>query len=364
MKPRLLIMTLDFPPRQGGIARYLHALALYFKDNILVWAAPEKNSSFFDETEEYPITRRTLLYGLIWPRWLCAVSLLITRQSEYDQVLVSHILPLGTAAWAAQWFTKKPYSVLLHGMDASLAKRSPWKSRLSTLIIKNAKLVITNTKALKKEIENDYHPKEVLVVYPPLSVPPPLYSAPHHDHSFRLLTVSRLVPRKGHMRVFQALSLLKKHGRLENFRYHIVGEGPIGIELRQAAIAMDLQDEIFFEGQVSDQDLARLYTNCDVFIMPTVADKIDREGFGMVYIEAGFYGLPVIATAHPGVDEAVLDQQTGLLVPDGNIEALAQAILKLKNENLRKFLSRQAKTRTVNEFAPKTQFAKLERFYG
>lgn len=359
MKPRLLLMTLDFPPRQGGVARYLHALALFFKNEILVIAVPEKGSMAFDQSEEYPIKRRQLLYKLIWPRWLKAIRLLVTRQEQYDQVLVSHILPLGTAAWLAKIFTQKPYMVLLHGMDASLAKRSPWKKWLTQQVLRNAKIVITNTQALKRELETDYRLSSVVVVYPPLSVPPAIYQQPRHDHRFRLLTVSRLINRKGHARVLKALARLKKEGRLTEFNYHIVGDGPMAPELRQLATNLDLAENVSFEGQVSDQDLARLYSNCDVFVMPTVADKIDREGFGMVYIEAGFFGLPAIATSHQGVDEAVLDQQTGLLVPDGNLEALASAIIKMTNPALRQQLGRQAKTRAQTEFTPQAQFSKL-----
>ncbi|MBU1705400.1 glycosyltransferase family 4 protein [Patescibacteria group bacterium] len=359
MKTRLLLMTLDFPPRQGGVARYLHALALYFKDQITVIASPESHSRTFDQNEEYPIQRQHLLYTIIWPRWLRAISILVFQRHRYDQVLVSHILPLGTAAWLAKYFTRRPYIVLLHGMDASLAKRSRFKKWLTTQVLKNAKLVITNTRALKLELQNDYGLQSVLTVYPPLSVPPSFFSRTRHDHRFHLLTVSRLINRKGHVRVLKALAWLKKQGRLEEFKYHIVGEGIISEHLRQLVEALGLQDHVDFEGFVSDQDLALLYSNCDVFIMPTVADKIDREGFGMVYIEAGFYGLPSIATAHPGVDEAVLDQQTGLLVPDGNIEALAEAIMKLQDKNLRTLLGQNAKRRAISEFTPESQFAKL-----
>lgn len=352
-------MTFDFPPRQGGVARYLHALSLYFQNHISVWASPEKESVYFDQNEPYPIKRRCLLFTFIWPRWLLSVNLLISKQSQYDQLLVSHILPLGTAAWLAGKITKKPYSVLLHGMDASLAKRSPAKKWLTGQILKNAKLVITNTEMLKQEIKNDYQIDHIVTIYPSLSVPPAVFDKSRHNHYFQLLTVSRLINRKGHCRVLRALALLKKQKRLNKFCYHIVGDGPIAKKLVEYTKELELDKFVSFEGQVSDQDLAGLYSNCDVFIMPTVADQIDREGFGMVYIEAGFYGLPSIATNHPGVDEAVLDQQTGLLVQDGNIEALAQAIITLKNSSLRTELGTNAKRRVIAEFTPEVQFAKL-----
>ena len=103
---------------------------------------------------------------------------------------------------------------------------------------------------------------------------------------------------------------------------------------------------------VSDGKLPELYGSHDVFVMPTTKSVMDREGFGIVYIEAGLFGLPVIATNQPGVDEAVIDGVTGKLIED-TAYSLRSAIVKLVNDReLRLRLGAAGRARVLTEFVP------------
>lgn len=337
----LLLLTLDYPPNRGGIARYLQSLSFYFQDRIEV------------------ISSTSLLLGGLWPKWMRSVRLLMTRRFSYDIVLVSHILPLGTAAMVSSWFTKKPYLVITHGMDIRLAIRSVWKRWLTAKILQHAKIVVTNSNALSDELAALFH-IHALMVYPCLTSTFPTKSNKHTDHEVRLLTVSRLVNRKGHKAVLLSLSKLVQEGKLKNYHYDIVGNGPMREQIIQLAQQLHL-DRVQIHTDVDDEELSSFYEKSDLFIMPVLDDPIDKEGFGLVFLEAAMHGIPSISTDLSGVNEAIVNGQTGILVKPGDGEALSQAIDDLANSpNKRQHLGEQARLRALRDFTCKQQFGKLE----
>jgi phosphatidylinositol alpha-1,6-mannosyltransferase len=140
-----------------------------------------------------------------------------------------------------------------------------------------------------------------------------------------VLTVSRLVPRKGHMNVLNALPELP-------FAAHwiVVGDGLCRPDLQRAAEERGLSDRVSFLGKVSDDDMLALYNACDVFVLTPEEHSnenwLDSEGFGLVLHEAGACGKPVITSSASGCREAVVDGATGILVPPGDHLALADAL--------------------------------------
>ena len=358
---KILLITPDFPPNEGGVARYLQAVAEHLKSRIEVLAEPHPQWNTFDPTSGYPIYRAPLLSKVVWPRWLKMVRYLWTYRHRYDIILVSHILPIGSAAWLAQKCTGVPYVVFVHGMDIRLASSSSRKRRLATKILKGARLVVANSQALAREIARDVGVTEVLVVYPCLPTFPPPHppTSPSLD-PFTLLTVSRLVERKGHTHVLNALAHLRGTGQLTDVVYHIVGEGPMEETLRSMVDTLVLNQHVVFHGRVSDEQRQELYATSDVFVMPVSQDPVDKEGFGLVYIEAAAAGVPSIATRVEGVDEAVLDGRTGILLPSQDEQKLANAILTLaKDPGLREQLGAAAREQ-AKTFSCQNQMSKLD----
>src|SRR3989339_684101 len=169
----LFLLTLDFPPRYGGVARYLHELAVHFQQEIFVVAPREKGSEVFDASVPYPVEREELLSSWMYPRWIKIIFYLVKKKNQYQTVLVSHLLPIGTAAWIASFFTKKSYIIFLHGLDVALAESSWMKRFFTRHILCSAKLVVTNSQSLCDEVKKKYHPKQMLVMYPCPSYLPP-----------------------------------------------------------------------------------------------------------------------------------------------------------------------------------------------
>ena len=363
--PDLLLLTPDFPPRQGGVAKYLHAFATSFRDRILVIAEPDPDGKFFDQHAGYLIRRETLSYRFFWPSWFKSVRILMRESGGAKMIFVSHVLPFGTAALVAGWVTGKPYVVFAHGMDIGLASRTPWKRFLTRIVLRGARGVVTNSIFLEKEIRERFGVDRIQVSYPCLQEKkiPAAFLLRKQDGGCRFLTVSRLVERKGHLRVLEALALLRERGVAQNIRYRIIGEGPMLGAIRKRIEELRLSDIVRLESGISDADRERAYASSDVFVMPTMPKPEDREGFGLVYIEAAAFGVPSLATRHHGVDEAVLDGETGLLIPDGDIHALAGAMARVAADPaFRETLGRNAFARAHAKFACAIQHEAIKKF--
>ena len=141
-----------------------------------------------------------------------------------------------------------------------------------------------------------------------------------------LLTVARLVPRKGVDVTIRALALLAAdHPELA---YLVVGEGPQRAELEALARECCVADRVVFTGRVPD--VAPFHHAADIFVMPNrQMDDGEREGYGIVFADAGLAGKPVIAGRSGGATDAVVDGETGLLVDPTDPGAVATAIRRL-----------------------------------
>jgi colanic acid/amylovoran biosynthesis glycosyltransferase len=147
----------------------------------------------------------------------------------------------------------------------------------------------------------------------------------------RLLTVGRLVEKKGHRYVIEALSLLKGKGR--SLSYVIAGDGPLRGELENLVDSFGLRESVSFTGLVHNEEVADLYREADVFILTSVTSQDgDMEGQGLVLQEAQSTGLPVISTLHNGIPDGVLDGVSGFLVPEKDAAAAARRLAELSGD--------------------------------
>jgi len=138
------------------------------------------------------------------------------------------------------------------------------------------------------------------------------------DNKKRLLLVALLDPKKGVPYLLEALARLKE--KRNDFVLDIVGDGPNRAKYEELSRKLGLQDIVRFHGLKSKQEVAEFMRRADVFVLPS-----EWENLPCVIIEAMASGLPVVATNVGGIPEMV-DDKTGLLVPPGNSEALAEAI--------------------------------------
>ena len=138
-------------------------------------------------------------------------------------------------------------------------------------------------------------------------------------------------------------------------RYVIVGDGSDREYLMRLAAASDVADAITFLGELTDDEKLDCYSRCDVFALPS-----EREGFGIVYLEANAFGKPVVGGRIGGVPDAVIHGETGLLVDPRSESEVAEAIIRLlENPEEARRLGDNGRRRVENELTWKESARRL-----
>ncbi len=322
---RLALVTLDYPPERGGVARYL---------GNLVQASQGAIDVFVNETHQAsgPGTVRPVQL-LTTGRWSWRPLVQQMKRfatSDYQFVLVSHVLPVGTAAWLARLRGGKPYVVCVHGLDLQLASVQRRKRWLARQILEGAHTVVANSQFTAGLVRAIAPHAKTLVLTPGIErqTYPEKGAARRSlqiaDHVFQLVVVSRLVARKGIDRTIEALRSLPEHIHLA-----IVGDGEDRRRLERLVDESGVGSRVRWVPVATDGERNQWYAASDAFVMPVREEGRDVEGFGIVYLEAAAAGLPVIAGRAGGASEAVVHEVTGLLVDGTKPEQIVSAVLTL-----------------------------------
>jgi phosphatidylinositol alpha-1,6-mannosyltransferase len=159
-----------------------------------------------------------------------------------------------------------------------------------------------------------------------------------------LLSVGGLKARKGQDVALRAFGRVKQ--AVPSAQYWIVGDGHWRSRLESLAHALGLADSVRFMGRVDDEVLPIYYHASDLFVLTPRLINWNFEGFGLVYLEAAACGKPCVASRSGGVEDAVLDGETGLLVPEADVEATAEAVIRLLHDpGLARRLGENARSR-------------------
>ena len=175
------------------------------------------------------------------------------------------------------------------------------------------------------------------------------------EHSNIILTLARIIRRKGHDTVIKCLpSLIKK---FPNIQYVIAGphrkKDTYLDELKFLAKELSVENHIVFVDYIPDKDLNEIYSRSQVYVMVsrTYNDIGDSEGFGITFLEANACGCPVIGSTEGGIPDAVENNKNGLLVPADDIKSLTKAINKfLEDQSFRTKIIDQGIKRVNNDF--------------
>ena len=335
----IVLLTLEFPPRIGGMQQYLFELCrrLGNECNLTVVHPTGDPSQFIGEpfqlvsfakdgsghTSSRTQSSKPPGSGLRWI-WRLARQLAMLRP---HLTIVGHAHPRLLLPAA---MSRGRYMALAYGNDFEAAQLR-WHAPFFNCLLARAYSLVTISRANAQRLQD-------------LGLPPPeiVYPGTHPDRFVPpatpptgppiLLTVARLVHRKGIDTVLQALPPLLD--RSPDLQYWIVGNGPARASLERQAQELGVLQAVRFMAEVSDSKLPEIYRRATVFVMPSRADYHagSVEGFGIVYLEASASGLPVVAARSGGAAEAVLENQTGLLVPPDDPQALVEAVSRLLND--------------------------------
>ncbi len=354
-----LLVTNDFPPKIGGIQSYLYELFRRLPPaEVTVLTTPHREAGEFDRKQAFRIERWALPVLLPTPRLVRAVRALSVASSA-RLVLLDPALPIGLLGRRLEL----PYGVVLHGAEVAVAGRLPVTRQLLRVVLASASIAIA---------AGGYPAAEAArasgVRKPPIVIVPP---GVNHDR-FRplgveektaarrklglreegrlVVSVSRLVPRKGMDVLIEAV------GRLSVARPDVtLAIGGIGRDRRRLELAAKRSAApVRFLGRVADDDLPLLDGAADVWAM-CCRDRwfgLEKEGFGIVFLEAAAAGVAQLAGRSGGADEAVVDGETGLVVdrPADSVAVEAALARLLDDPDLRVHLGAEARRRAVADY--------------
>ncbi|SDU23084.1 phosphatidylinositol alpha-1,6-mannosyltransferase [Verrucomicrobium sp. GAS474] len=152
--------------------------------------------------------------------------------------------------------------------------------------------------------------------------------APLEIRPFRILTLARLHPRKGQIDTARALALLPSEVR-RGLVYEVGGAGDPSYLREIQRVCREGNVPFAYLGEIPEGEMAGAFARCDLYVMSSRSLARSVEGFGMTYLEAGALGKAVVGYRSGGVDEAVKDGETGLLVEEGDVTALSKVLARL-----------------------------------
>ena len=358
----ILVLTQCFPPDQGGIETLMGGLVVALREagkDVHVLAdriRSQKSGEAAPETD--PTTER---FGGIrpWRRWLKrrrASALL--AQGQVQAIIADSWKSLEALPSLERYGKTLPVLVMIYGMefphDMPVAKQQRIKKALS-----KATAIIPISRFSADLARPFCDGARMHMIHPPLPVLPEADDGQRAEvlkllgedaGAPRLLTVSRLEPRKGVDQVIRSLPDLVRH--FPKLVYYVGGGGADRTRLEALVHELGMQAHVRFLGFVPEALKPALYEAVDVFVMPVRRDGDSVEGFGIVYMEAAYYGTPSLAGSEGGAVDAVLDEQTGLIVDGLDQAAITQQLQRLLGDDaLRRRLGAAARDRARREFA-------------
>ncbi len=344
-KQSFLVLSVDFPPHKDGIStisRELSARIAAREEKIFAIGPRDKNDHEFDRRQRYRIFRvpgyewgyLRFLPLLLWTPW-------IVFRHRIRKVFAMSVSYGGILSWALSYFCPLEYLIFAHGYEFEKVKRFPLAHRLYLKIFSRAKKVIANSRAVRERlILFGVSPDKIEILHPGVDSNAFRLCKVPEDFLVRkglkgrriLLTVGRLIERKGHDQTLEALPAIIQC--FPDALYCIVGVGPQEGVIREKIRSLKLENHVRLLGKVSDEELVFLYNACEVFVMPSreIAEGGHIEGFGIVYLEANACGKPVIGGRSGGVGEAIRDGETGFLVDPARAEEITEKVNALLSD--------------------------------
>src|SRR5437867_7179231 len=270
-----------------------------------------------------------------------------------------HLLP-----FIEQW--DKPCVVSFHGADvAHKPEIKDYPAKLRRLF--NAvPLVFARSQSLVERLIQLGCPPEKLRINRtgiPLNEFPFVDRQPPANGKWRIVQACRLIPKKGVATSLRAFAIFKKDNPRAEFL--IAGKGPLQPELEMLAAGLGIFKDVHFVGFLSQPKLQQLYASSHLFLHPSeISPNQDQEGVPNSVLEAMATGLPVAATRHGGIPEAVDHGRTGFLVAEEDHAGLANAMQEItRSPGLLREMGLRARAAVTDRFEQDAQIDLLESFY-
>ncbi len=366
-RKKLLITVTEYPPMVSGVCTltdvFVRELAKNPDLELHLWAPPGScpppevvlHPSYFRRRSFIPRIAVELYNGITLKNLL--------RSETFDGVL---FMDASSRAYGFGFVPKVKSLIYVHGHEV---KSEGWFRDITTMklslqiaAMKKADIVLANSdSSLQRTLQvvPEALGRTVYPCYDPMRIYDPERHAsnPFEEGPFIFLTVARVVERKGHETI---LRMLQKIGDQLDWRYYIVGDGPIRADLEALADDLGLSSRVRFTGAISDQQLGAYYHHADLMVMLPQPRTGGFEGFGLSYIEAALSDTASVGSHHGGVKEAVVHGLTGLIVDPERLDETTGTVLDLARDKPRMELyAKNGRERTLAEFSPEVFAEKI-----
>ena len=355
---RHLLVTNDFPPKVGGIQNYLWELWRRLPPtDVVVHTTPHAGSAAFDAEQPFTVIRSREPWLLPGPHLAGRVRRIAARH-DVELVVIDPALPAGLIGPHLD----VPYAVVVHGAEVAIPGRLPVLRPLLRRVLDSAAGVISAGGYPALECERALGRRMAAFMIPP-GVDTERFSPASDREQVRLrarlglrpntptvVSVSRLVPRKGMDTLVRAASILAAEGR--DVQVVIAGDGRERGRLGRLATRVGAPVRLL--GRLDDDDVTALVGGADVFAMLCRSRwrGLEQEGFGIVFLEAAAAGVPQVAGRSGGAHEAVSDGETGVVLDPATPHSAAEAIgTLLADRELRARMGAAARQRAVTTFS-------------
>ena len=312
-----LVITRAFPPELGGMQSLMWGLTKEISKNFMVkvFADYQENHKEFDNKESFSIER---VGGIKFLRKIRKAQLIneFIKENKVQGIIADHWKSLELIK------TDKKKYCLIHGKEINHPKESSLNKRILG-VLNNVQKVIANSEFTKQlALEKGILEEKLVVINPGVDQVKELNKKSLEKvesllkiKSPRLITVSRFDKRKNHEKILMALRNLKQ--KYPDIVYICIGYGDEESNLKKLVNELELDTQVMFFKDISIDLKNALIAKSDIFVMPSIIHKKSVEGFGIVYIEAGQYGVPSIGGKDGGASDAINHNKTGLIC-DGN----------------------------------------------
>jgi colanic acid/amylovoran biosynthesis glycosyltransferase len=298
---------------------------------------------------------------------------LLPRLRAHAPVLIhAHFAPDGLLALGLARTLRIPLVTTLHGYDVTLLRRAMLTSgRLGLTkyalhkrrLLTGGQLFLAVSDAIRRHaLAAGYPPERTVTHYIGVDLQRWPMSDMHPQPGL-VLHVGRLVEKKGTALLLAAFAKLKASASEASLV--IVGDGPLRAALEQQASALGIAAAVRFTGMQTPDEVAAWMRRAWLLAAPSLrAADGDAEGLPTVVLEAASCGVPVIGSDHTGIPEAILDGQTGLIVPEGDADALATRMGELLASAERRYaMAHAARSMAERRFDTRRQTRQLEAYY-
>ena len=317
-----LIITRAFPPELGGMQSLMWGLTKEMSKNFMikVFADYQENHKEFDKKENFSIER---VGGIKFLRKIRKAQLIneFIKENKVQGVIADHWKSLELIK------TDKKKYCLIHGKEINHPQGSSLNKR-AIKVLNDVEKVIANSEYTKSlAINNGVNRELVKVINPGINSAKELdkHSLEKVESLFkiktpRLITVSRFDKRKNHEKVIMALRNLKQI--YPDIVYICIGYGDEEKNIKSLVEELNLNTQVMFFKDISDNLKNALVAKSDIFIMPSVIHKTSVEGFGIAYVEAAQYGIPSIGGKDGGASDAIDHNKTGMICDGNNLDEI------------------------------------------